>query len=184
MIVEYSGWISVGLLAAALVAYLLTVLSLDKKSIRREFYRALAALLILVGASLLTIAVQSSTGDTALLAELLRWSPLAAVLLTALSLPALVKAWTTTGRNPRKRPNYEPIVAFKTIGDELRAMRTIIRYERETVKGSKSALANLKRLKHVRQFFISRDPNSVIVIRADIAKDNIALIKAMRTLKL
>lgn len=182
MIVEYSGWISAGAFGISLIVYLLTVLSLDKKSIRKEFYRALVALLILVVASVLTVAVHQVADNAPVVAELLRWSPLAAVLLIASTLPALAKAWTITGRNPRRRPNYEPTVMFKTIGDELRAMRTIVRMERETVKGSESALAHLESLRHVRRFFISRDPRTMSVIRMDLAKDNIPLIKAMREL--
>jgi hypothetical protein len=182
MIMEYSEWIITGVFAVTLLTYLLAAMSLDKKSIRREFYRAIVALLLLVGVSLLTIVVQPAYSNTALVVELLRWSPLVAVLLTVSTLPSLAKAWTTTGRNPRRRPNYEPTVGFKTIGDELSAMRTIVRNERETVKGSKSASAHLESMRHVRRFFVRQDPQTMHIIRRDLARDNFDLVQAMQAL--
>jgi hypothetical protein len=185
MISEYRELIVSSAFIVAFFGYLASIISLDEKSIRKEFYRALVALTFLVGASLITIAVHPDTGNTAVLLELPRWAPLVAVLITATTLPTLTKAWTTTGRNPRRRPNYEPLAAFKTLRDERITLRRIVHWEREAVMDSGPAVKRLRWVKLIRELLNRRDPEGMDAARLDQARNSTnkeTLLEKMRKL--
>lgn len=183
------------LLGLSLVVFTISVAGLNGQSIRKEFYRAMFALVPFSLLSLALILVKAPTDPIhPLLPPLVRWAPLLALLAISVTLPKLAKTWNTTGLNPRLRPEYEELVEFNTLDDQLRIedMITHLEFRAVTgrsfrtgpVTGKEPALGELKKMKRFRYILMNRDARRMNTKRGIRCRDDMDIMLKMANLEL
>ena len=196
--------ILLALLALSVTVFVVSVMLLDARSIRREFYRALMALAPVVVSALALALVEPPVDPFhPLLPSGVLWSPLLAALAVVMALPKMAKSWNTTGLNPRLRPEYEELVEFKNKGAVWAVEASITRLEFQAVSGLKflprsypgnsqvpepelkiRALGELKKVREMRTLLMERDPHGMDIKRGQHGRDNKETVLKMANLKL